>query len=257
MSAVLFALALSQPPAAGTGFVNKVFKNADGHESPYVLFVPHGYDGSKPVPVILFLHGLGESKFANPPKLPPGVPSKTPVEVGIGPHIQGRREKTFPALVIIPRAEEPGWNADTANGKRAMAMLDEVMKEYKVDPQRVYLTGLSMGGFGTWSLAVAHPDKWAAIAPVCGGLRWGKKGADADDSLAKAAEKIKDIPCWCWHGGADAVVRPELSREIVEALKKAGGRPRYTELEHVGHNSWDSCYATDDLYTWLFRQKKK
>ncbi len=253
----VFLLALSMAAPTETGFVNKVYKNADGHESPYVLFVPHGYNGTKPVPVILFLHGLGETKFANPPKLPAGVPSKTPVEVGIGPHIKAR-EKSFPALVIIPRAEEPGWSADNENGKRAMAMLDGVMKEYKVDPQKVYLSGLSMGGFGTWNLAVAHPDRWAAIVPVCGGLRFpSKKDAGAKGpSLDEVAAKIKDIPCWCWHGGADGVVRPEQSRELMAALKKAGGNPRYTELAHVGHNSWDSCYATDDLYSWLFRQKK-
>lgn len=255
MTALLLAASMAAP--TDTGFVNKVYKNPDGHESPYVLFVPHNYDGTKPVPVILFLHGMGETKFSNPPKkLPAGVPSKTPVEVGIGPHVR-MREKTFPALVIIPRAEDPIWAADNANGKRALAMLDEVTKEYKVDPQRVYLTGLSMGGFGTWNLAAAHPDRWAAIVPVCGGLRFPTKKDQKGPSVDEVAAKIKDIPCWCWHGGADAVVRPELSREIVEALKKAGGSPRYTELAHVGHNSWDSCYATDDLYAWLFRQKKQ
>jgi predicted peptidase len=243
MTLALLSLALAAGP--DTGFVTKVFKNADGHESPYVLFVPHGYDKAKPTPVVLFLHGSGETKGDKSGKMP--------VEQGIGPYLKGRREKTFPALVIIPQAETRGWQADGESAKRAMLMLDEVTKEYTVDPKRVYLTGLSMGGFGTWSLAAAHPDKWAAIVPVCGGLRWGK----GESKLAETAEKIKDIPCWCWHGGADPVVKPELSREVIDALKAAGGKPRYTELEGVGHESWDACYASEDVYRWLFKQKKQ
>ena len=224
-----------------TGFVDKTFKNADGSESPYVVFVPHTYDGTKPVPVILFLHGAGETKGGK----------MLPVQQGLAPHIKGRREKTFPAIVIIPQAESARtkvggrWYADAPDGQRALAMLDATMKEYKVDPDRQYLTGLSMGGFGTWHMAFSHPDRWAAIVPICGG------------GDPKGAEKFKDIPCWAWHGGDDKVVRPELSRQMVEALKKAGGEPRYTELEYVGHNSWDSTYATEDLYAWLFRQSKK
>ena len=140
------------------------------------MFVPHDYDGKKEYPVILFLHGAGETK--NPKAKKEG---KMPVEVGIGPAIK-KREKTFPFIVVIPRAEGFGWGADTANAKRALAMLDEVMKEYKVDPKRQYLTGLSMGGMGTWSIAMAHPDRFAAIVPICG------RGD------TKTAEKIKDLP---------------------------------------------------------------
>jgi predicted peptidase len=238
LSTLVVALGLASGLTAAdtkTGFVNKTYKNADGHESPYVVFVPHSYDGSKPVPVILFLHGAGETKGGK----------MMPVEQGIAPHIQGRREKAFPAIVVIPQAETRGWQADGANGKRAIAMLDAVMKEYKVDPDRQYLTGLSMGGFGTWSFAAAYPDRWAAIVPICGG------GDPA------SAEKIKHIPCWVWQGDKDGAVNAKRSREMVEALKKAGGSPRYTELEWIGHDSWDAAYATPDLYTWLFQQKKK
>jgi len=216
------------------GFVDKTFKNADGTTSPYVVFVPEDYDGTKEYPVILFLHGSGETKGG----------SKMPVEVGIGTAIKAR-EKTFPFITIIPQAEKRSWGADSENGKRAMAMLDEVMKEYKTDPKRVYLTGLSMGGYGTWSLAAAHPDKWAAIVPVCGG------GNPMD------AEKIKGIPCWCFHGDADTTVPTQKSRDMIEALKKTGAEPKYTEYPKVGHNSWDKAYGTDELYTLLLEQKKK
>jgi predicted peptidase len=222
-----------------TGFVDKEFKNADGTTSPYVVFVPHSYDGSKEYPVILFLHGAGETK--NPKAKKEG---KMPVEVGIGPAIK-TREKTFPFITIIPRAEGFGWGAETANGKRAMAMLDEVMKDYKVDPKRQYLTGLSMGGAGTWSFAAAYPERWAAIVPICFG------------GVPATAEKIKDIPCWCFLGDQDGKQLVEGTRAMVAALEKAGGKPRFTEYKWVGHDSWDPAYNTNQLYTWLMQQTKK
>jgi predicted peptidase len=222
---------------AKTGFVDKTFKNADGSESPYVVFVPHGYDGTKEYPIILFLHGAGETKQPNAKK-----EGKKPVEVGIGPAIK-TREKTFPFITVIPRAEGFGWGADTANAKRALAMLDATMKEYKVDPKRQYLTGLSMGGFGTWHIAFAHPDRWAAIVPICAG------------GDPRGAEKIKDIPCWGFVGTEDRLATG--MRAMMEALEKAGGKPRFSEYKWVGHDSWDPAYATNELYTWMLAQSKK
>jgi predicted peptidase len=222
-----------------TGFVKKTFKNDDGTTSPYVVFIPKDYDGKKEYPIILFLHGAGETKNLKSKK-----EGKMPVEVGIGPAIK-KREKTFPFIVVIPRAEGFGWGANTANAKRALAMLDETMKEYKVDSKRQYLTGLSMGGMGTWSVAMAHPDRFAAIVPICG------RGD------TKQAAKIKDLPCWDFHGDADTAVIVSGSRDIIAAIKKAGGNPKYTEYPGVGHNSWDKAYGTDELYTWLLEHRKK
>jgi predicted peptidase len=216
------------------GFVDRVHKDADGKEVKYVLFVPHDYKGDTPYPVILFLHGAGETKGGQ----------KMPVEVGIGPAIK-KHEKSFKFITIIPQAQTRGWGANSENGKRAMEMLAEVEKDYKVDPKRIYLTGLSMGGYGTWSLAAAHPDKWAAIVPICGG------------GNTKDAEKIKDIPCWCFHGDDDQAVRVQLSRDMIEALKKAGGTPKYTEYPGVGHNSWDKAYGTKEMFDWLGEQHRK
>ena len=126
-----------------------------------------------------------------------------------------------------------------------MAILDQVCKDYKVDRKRIYLTGLSMGGFGTWSLATAYPERWAAMVPICGG-----------GNPAQAA-KIKDIPCWCFHGDADATVSVENSRKMIKALKDAGGDPKYTEYPGVNHNSWDRAYATAELWEWLAKQSLK
>lgn len=223
------------------GFVQKSFTNQDDTRSPYVVYVPESYDGSKPLPVILFLHGAGESKGG----------AKMPIEQGLmNGHFQ-KQVKKFPAIVVIPQAEAmrtavPGrWSAANPDGKRAISMLDATMKEYKCDEKRQYLTGLSMGGFGTWSIAAAYPERWACIVPICG-------GGNPED-----AEKIKNIPTWVFHGGADAVVKPELSRTMIDAITKAGGKPRYTEMAHVGHNSWDAAYAVEELYTWMFSQKTK
>ncbi|HEV3385075.1 MAG TPA: dienelactone hydrolase family protein [Gemmata sp.] len=215
-----------------TGFVDKSFLNADCSRSPYVVFVPRDYDGTKEYPVILFLHGSGETKGG----------SKMPVEVGIGPAIRAR-ENTFPFITVFPQSENRTWRAASQDGYRAMAILDEVMKEYKTDPRRVYLTGLSMGGSGTWSLAAEYPYRWAAIAPVCGRAK-----------LTDAA-KINAIPCWCFHGEADLAVPVRNSREMIEALKNFGAAPKYTEYPKVGHNSWDMAYGTNELYTWFLEQK--
>ena len=216
------------------GFLAKTFKDDSG-ESKYVVFVPHDYSADKEYPLILFLHGAGER----------GDDGEAPVKQGIGNAIKFKgKDKTFPFIVIFPQCAKGGnWKADGPNGKRAMAILAEVQKTYKVDSKRVYLTGLSLGGSGTWSLAAAHPDKWAAIVPICGG------GDPA------TAAKIKHIPCWGFCGDKDGLV--EGMRSMIKALKEAGGAPRYSEFPYVGHNSWDPAYVTPELYTWLLAQKLK
>jgi predicted peptidase len=233
----LLCIELARSRAGGRsehGFLHRVYKDADGTESKYVVFVPYDYKGDKEYPVILFLHGAGETLGGK----------MQPEQVGIGPAIK-KRAKTFPFIVVIPQSHKRTWQANSADGKRALAILDLVQKTYKTDPKRVYLTGLSMGGFGTWSVAAAQPERWAAIAPICGG------------GNPKLAAKLKDLPCWCFHGGADKVVPAQRSRDMIEALKAAGGNPRYDEYPKVGHNSWDRAYGTDELYKWLLEQKRK
>jgi predicted peptidase len=216
------------------GFLHRVFKDKDGNEAKYIVFVPHDYKGDRPYPLILFLHGAGET----------GTDGEKQAAVGIGPAIK-KQEKTFPFIVVFPQSQKRTWKADSDDAQRALAIVAEVTKHYRVDPKRMYLTGLSMGGFGTWSLAAQYPDRWAAIVPICGG------GNPAD------ADKIKHIPCWCFHGDADKAVKVERSREMIQALKKAGGQPRYDEYPGVGHNSWDRAYGTADLYQWLLMQQLK
>ncbi len=234
-----------------SGFLNRVHRGADGKDAKYVLFVPHDYKGDRPYPLILFLHGAGEW----------GTDGQKQVTVGLGPAVR-KREKTFPFLVVFPQSQKKTWPIDVndrdqlrdilatwseqdAEGKRALAMLAEVEKEFRVDPERVYLTGLSMGGFGTWSLAASHPDRWAAIVPICGG------------GDPRAADKIKQLPCWCFHGDADTAVPVDRSRQMIKALWDAGAHPNYTEYPGVGHNSWDKAYDTKDLFEWLLKHRLK
>jgi predicted peptidase len=216
------------------GFLDRVFKDVDGKEAKYVLFIPKDYDGKKAYPLIFFLHGAGET----------GTEGKKQAEVGIGKAIKEQAD-TFPFITVFPQSQKRTWKADSDDGKRALAILDETEKEYKVDKKRVYLTGLSMGGFGTWSMAETFPEKWAAIVPICGG------------GDPKTAEKIKNIPCWIFHGDADNAVKVDRSRDMKKALETAGGKPIYTEYAGVGHNSWDKAYATKELYDWLLKQESK
>lgn len=234
---LLVAMVLAAGAAASggerTGFIRKVYTDAEGSRSQYVVFVPHRYNGTKEVPVVLFLHGAGEVKGSDS--------GRQPVEIGIGPHIR-IHERTFPFLVVIPQAEEEGWGA---NKELALAILDKTLDEYTTDRDRVYLTGLSMGGTGTWNFAASEPDRWAAIIPICGRCNPEK------------AEKIKGIPCWVFHGAADPKIPVTMSREMVAALKEAGGSPKYTEIPNAGHNCWDQAYSTPRLWTWLAAQKKE
>ena len=194
----------------------------------YLLSLPTDYGKSrKSWPLVLFLHGSGESgsdlakvKTHGPPKL---------VETN-GP---------FPFILVSPQSSGRGWNPDVLN-----ALLDSVIKRYRVDKDRVYLTGLSMGGYGTWSLAAAHPEKFAALAPICGG------GNPAD------AAKLARLPIWVFHGGKDTTVPLKRSEEMVEALKAAGGNPKFTVYPEAGHDSWTATYDNPEFYQWLLAQKR-
>ena len=221
------------------GFNDLVFKGEDGLESKYILFVPHTYKAGedKKYPLILFLHGSGES----------GSDGKKQAAVGLGPVVR-KQEKEFPFFVLFPQANSKfsvggRWSHKSPDGKRAVEMVDQTVKELPIDAKRIYLTGLSMGGFGTWDLAATYPKKWAAIVPVCGG------------GDPKTAEKFKDIPCWCTHGDKDGAVPVKMSRDMIAALKAAGGTPKYDEFPGIGHNCWDMTYSKDELYQWLLMQQ--
>jgi poly(3-hydroxybutyrate) depolymerase len=219
------------------GFINLVFKDDEG-EHKYVVFVPQNDTPEKKWPVILFLHGAGER----------GNDGTRQTTVGLGPLVKARA-KTFPFLVVFPQAEDTkgrlltGWSADSADGKRAIQILEAVEKQFPVDQSRRILTGWSMGGYGTWSIAAAMPKHWSAIVPLAG-------GGDED-----SAKQLKNVPVWAFHGPNDAVIRSEESRRMIAALKSAGGRPRYTETVGLDHDVWKVVYDSDALYAWMLNPK--
>lgn len=220
-------------------------------EFKYRLLKPAAVEAGKRYPVVLFLHGAGERGDDNKSQLKYLPEWLAAAE---------RREK-FPCFVIAPQCPSERKWSDVDWGTRkspefkdkptdamqvAINILDEVVKKFPVDAKRQYLTGLSMGGYGTWDLAMRQPDRFAAIAPICGG----------GDPTQGA--KIKHLPIWAWHGDADFAVPVERSREMIAALEKAGGKPKYSELKGVGHDSWTAAYTSkDNLLPWLFEQAKK
>lgn len=214
------------------GFLDRVYKDADGKEAKYAVFIPHDYKGDKPYPLIVLLHGGGES----------GTDGKLPIRAYLGPAIK-KQQETFPFIVVWPQSQKGTWKADSEDGKRALAILTQVQKDFDVDPKRLIVAGGSMGGSGTWSFALHHPDKWAAIVPICG------------IGDPKQADKIKRIPCWCFHGALDKSVNVEHSRKMIEALKAAGGSPKYTEYPDGGHGIGNLVWGTKDLLDWLLKQR--
>ena len=194
----------------------------------YLKYLPEGYDGKKPFPLLLFLHGAGE-RGSDLEKVTTHSPPKL-IKQG----------KKFPFIVISPQCKKNSWwDANALD-----AMLDQIIKTHAVDESRVYCTGLSMGGFGTWSLGGINPDRFAAFAPICGGGRW----SDAFQMWKK--------PVWVFHGDADKVVPLEESERMVKALRQRGGKPKFTIYKGVNHDSWTETYNNPKLYQWFLSHKK-
>jgi predicted peptidase len=194
----------------------------------YLLYLPKGYAEKPSWPLVLFLHGAGERgndlelvKKHGPPKL-----------IAEG--------KEFPFIVVSPQCGRDRWWEPFD----LKVLLDEIVEKYKVDQDRVYLTGLSMGGFGTWALAEYQPKRFAALVPICGG----------GDTMV--ARRIAHIPAWVFHGAKDTTVPPDRSVKMVEALKKAGADVKFTLYPEANHDSWTESYANPELYRWLLEQKR-
>ncbi|HEV8440324.1 MAG TPA: AAA family ATPase [Methylomirabilota bacterium] len=200
----------------------------------YRVYSPAEYDTrSEPWPLILFLHGRGES----------GRDNISQTTVGLGPALV-RHPDRWPFVVIFPQKPEPDtqWEAHAA---ALFGMVDEAAHAYRVDPGRRYLTGVSQGGHGTWELGAERPRTWAALAPVCG---YGPP--------ERYARALGGIPIWCFHGERDTVVPIDRSAAIVEAIERdGGGSVRFTSYPDVGHDAWEPAYAEPELPGWLLQQR--
>jgi predicted peptidase len=227
-------------------------KNESGEEesSQYRLLKPKTIEPGKTYPVILFLHGAGERGDDNKSQLK-YFPSRM---------AEPDMRDAFPCYVIAPQCKNGPWWV-SVNGNRskpsevsiepnsqlklAIQALQDVMAKEQVDKDRVYLTGLSMGGFGSWELAAQHPDWFACVVPICGG------------GETKNAEKLVGLPIWAWHGDQDNAVPVVTSRMMIQAIRDAGGTPRYTELPGVGHNSWTPAYSNEGgVIPWMFTHSR-
>lgn len=194
----------------------------------YLDFVPANATDKK-LPAILFLHGSGErgddlSKIEN--SGPRGYAKKN--------------AKDFPFIVISAQCPYNDW----WNPLAVKDLVDEILAKYPIDPDRLYLTGLSMGGFGTWSVGSKFPEPFAAMVPICGG------------GDPKQIDKLVDMPLWVVHGGADKTVRPSQSYRMIEALRKKQGRVRFTFYPAAGHDTWTATYNDPRLYAWFLEQKR-
>lgn len=217
----------------------------------YQVFVPSLKAGGERPALIVFLHGSGER----------GDDNRKQVEVGLGPIVRERMDD-FPAIVVFPQMHTDQIDADRFAGT-ALKILDRAQAEFNADPKRIVLTGLSMGGYASYELALMQPDRFAAVVPICGGYD-PPKAYDAERiaalggalDLDAAARKLRGIPFWIFHGAQDDVVPPRYSRDMSAALKRAGADVRYTEFPDADHNSWDPAYATAELWPWVFAQHR-
>jgi predicted peptidase len=238
-------------------YLKKEFQGESGEILPYRILYPQNYNPDQKYPLLLFLHGAGERGNDNEKQLVHGSAM----------FLDPLNRRNYPAFVVFPQCPENEWWIHTSllqtlrtDGdldhsdvfpasepmKLVIELLDELLAELNIDDSRLYVMGLSMGGFGTFDLLSRRPDLFAAAVPICG-------GGDA----RKAEKYAPNTPLWVFHGDEDEVVPAELSRIMVKAIEQAGGDVMYTEYKGVGHNSWDPAFAEEDLLPWIFNKQKE
>lgn len=201
-------------------------------EFDYYLLKPQSYDLTKQYPLVLTLHGASGHSY--------------------GAYALASDEfmQKFPAFVLVPRIQLTSWTLPKYDdvypepSKHIMTLLDTLMSDYSIDQNRVYVTGYSVGGYGSFSMAAEYNTTFAATVPLCGG------GQTTD------AAKLKDMAVWVFHGAQDKGIPVENSRKMVQAIKAVGGTPNYTEFPDLAHNIWDRVYEHPEFWRWLFAQKR-
>jgi predicted peptidase len=227
--------------------VPMTFTATDRTEVLYRFAAPEKTEEGKQYPLVLFLHGAGER----------GTDNKAQLRNGVSDILKGAAELGEPVFLIAPQCPPESWWAEPtpdrlhlANAGRnrllqaVLALVEETAQKHPIDRKRIYVTGLSMGGFGTWDLLASSPQTWAAAIPICGG------------GSAKAAGNFKDVPIRIFHGAEDNVVPPRASELMALGLKEVGGKAELTMYPGVGHDSWTQTYRDPEVIKWLFAQKK-
>lgn len=235
-------------------YQKKTFESAEG-SIQYRILYPDNYKPSKKYPLVVFLHGAGER----------GNDNESQLKHGGALFLKDEVRKKFPAIVVFPQCPAEDfwanlkvedktpreWTYDYTGAPKpalgaAMALVNKLIREEAVDANRVYISGLSMGGMGTFEAAYRFPALFAAALPICGG--GNDQGYD---------NRIKSIPYWVFHGDADPVVPVRSSRIMVGKLTAVGASVKYTEYPGVGHDSWTNVFAEPDYLVWMFKQKRK
>jgi predicted peptidase len=225
-------------------FAPRVFRNGRNQTMPYRLFVPASYDRRERCPLVFWLSGSAGR----------GDNNLNQISIGnvIGSHVwtTPENQSKHPCFVVAPQCpENQTWSTSGAEPDAplllALELLSELRKEWSIDSQRLYITGQSMGGFGTWAAISAYPKMFSAAIPLCGG---------GDE---RQATKLTRIPIWAFHGAKDETVGVERSRKMIAAIRRAGGQPKYTEYADEGHMVWNRAFNEPELLPWVFAQKRK
>lgn len=206
----------------------------------YLLFKPKESLGATNLPLVLSLHGGGpRNKFEH--LLEPYAPG---FAYGLGRLVSDDTQTNHPCFVVAPWSGERGW--DIENLRLVLGILVSLQKQFPIDTNRIYVTGQSMGGWGTWSLVTGRPDLWAAAVPICG-------GGDPRDAF-----QFKNVPVWAFHGSADRVVPVSYTRHMIEALQRAKGKPIYWEYKDATHaDTAERAYCEPELMEWMFAQQRR
>jgi predicted peptidase len=230
-------------------FEPREFVGANGETLKYRLLKPSPYNADREYPLVIFLHGAGER----------GSDNKAQLKHGMADFCKAKWRDKYPCYVVAPQCPtgkkwvEVDWSAP-ANEMPAKTsdslqlvfeLTDTMIKDSAVNDNRIYITGLSMGGYGTWDALARRPSFFAAAIPICGG------------GDPKTVERFVNVPLWCFHGDKDEAVPVTRSREMIDALEAAGGTPKYTEYPGVAHNSWAQTYADPQVFEWLFTQLRR
>jgi predicted peptidase len=242
-SLLLLAVAPCHAQNTVDGFVARTFTSPGGTSLPYRLFIPDAKAREQPLPAILYLHGSGGAGTDNVEQISGGNRNGT--------HAWTTRkvQAQFPSFVVAPQVP-PGieWHTNGKDvsppGALVLELLTKLSQEFAIDADRVYLVGQSMGGYGTWDLITKRPELFAGAVPLCGGGNPQQVGA------------ARPVPVWAFHGARDEVVPVERSREMVRALRAAGGKATYTEYSDIGHDVWTRAFSEPKLPEWLFAQRR-
>ncbi len=244
MVAVIPPLAASADRAGSVGFVAGMYRDSKGDTMPYRLYSPVVLNPAFKYPLVLFLHGF-EGLGRDNEKQISGM-DFAGTHAWVMPHNQA----AYPCFVLAPQCPVGGLWANpltrkpTGHLRRAIALVEKLSVDLPIDRDRIYVTGQSLGGYGTWAAISYFPDFFAAAVPVCGGGRTAR------------ARFLVGTPVWAFHGSLDPIVWPRESRRMIAALRKAGGSPRYTEFKFVSHNAWTAAYSHPELVPWLFSQAR-